>query len=210
MSILAKSAFPKLGPSSTACFSLERSLRHLHLTPFNEMNGSRLITLDLPRELCSTRCMQALCYSWKLTGSDSFLIFRDVRKSMQVDESQLHLLLEVFEALDDQDGFNGASRLSSATMSSRSYRVNGDWNRLFQSEQSKCMDEKHSRVNIEAAMSNLGYYELILGYSIGCLSQKEVPPGAEESEYLFEALWRNGQWTLPQLSCEIGNFVSLR
>jgi hypothetical protein len=133
-------------------------------------------------------------------------------------EERLLLLLSAFEALGDKDSFSGATQLSRQVDYQRKYAfllliklrylVDQDWKRLFEYEQARCVPGSTSG-NLLRSMNHLGFYGVMEKYMLGKLQGSGEQLNEEESEYLYEALWRNGQWNLPISTTQIGIFYQL-
>jgi hypothetical protein len=113
------------------------------------------------------------------------------------------LLLSAFEALGDKDSFSGTSLLSKEVDHQRKYLVDEDWKRLFEYEQARCRPGDTTE-NLLLSINHLGYHGILEKFIIGKMHSSGKPLNTEESEYLYEALWRNGQWSLPVSTTQIG------
>jgi hypothetical protein len=138
----------------------------------------------------------------------------DIRKCRtNPGEERLLLLLSAFEALGDKESFNGATQLSRQVDYQRKYvhfllityryLVDQDWKRLFEYEQARCIPGSNSG-NLLKSMNHLGFYGVMEKYMLGKLRGSGEKLDKDESEYLYEALWRNSQWNIPVSTTQIG------
>lgn len=114
------------------------------------------------------------------------------------------VLLAANEHLHLADGFDGVSLLASnhniPLDISRKYRHNGQWEKLFELEESRAATTGNP-ASMLLAMSRLGYHDLLRTLMNGLSSSKDTAGTLSDACYdLYdECVWRQSLWDLPEL-----------